>query len=397
MKRIAKTIVASMTAAVLAASSASAAGTGLFTDFGQEYNMISGYGIPEPAGDVIALDDIGISVTLSDYKTVRQSDGFVYIFPREDQAMPYVIIGRYDTQADNFADAFTAYMAGNHPDIRVASEPAPVTINNNVFSRIVYEYTTSGYTVTDTRLFLGQNGYTYMFGSKEVPALGFYLSTGYLDQTAQSFAMLSGGYSDYQYHVDAQTSVEGKPEMGGVGGDILVDTPEDGGSSTEDTGNVESIDEPEDEFGGSIVFKESAAAFNGSWISFDDGFKLYMPNNWTQYPLSAEQRQQGALFLAYDGNVASNPPYIEVDWTSSEGISTLDGLADDLRSNGYQVDDKLLVNGFPCVSYSSSSSNISGLMFFHPQTTDYVFVVIAGAYSTSVDTLAAILCSLSPN
>ena len=42
--------------------------------------------------DIIALDDIGISVQVSDYTAIRQNDGFVYIYTMADDSIPYVII-----------------------------------------------------------------------------------------------------------------------------------------------------------------------------------------------------------------------------------------------------------------------------------------------------------------
>ena len=61
-------------------------------------------------GDVIALDDLGISVQLSSYTAVAEKDGYVYIYTGADGSIPYVIVGVYDTDAADFADQFTEYM-----------------------------------------------------------------------------------------------------------------------------------------------------------------------------------------------------------------------------------------------------------------------------------------------
>ena len=39
--------------------------------------------------DIIALDDIGISVQVSDYTAIRQDDGFVYIYTMADDSICY--------------------------------------------------------------------------------------------------------------------------------------------------------------------------------------------------------------------------------------------------------------------------------------------------------------------
>ena len=122
-----------------------------------------------------------------------------------------------------------------------------------------------------------------------------------------------------------------------------------------------------------------------------------MHSEWLSYELSDEQKQAGALFLAYDGSRTGNPPYIEVDFGSSEGCSTLDELAAVLTDAGYIVEDKISFNGIPCISYSKPADDMTGIMFSHPQTTDYIMVVIAGQLSVDEDTLSCILCSLSPN
>lgn len=378
-------------------------GLSIFGDLGQENNQIvAPQSILPSTEDVVALDDIGISISVSDYVSITQNDGFVYMYTLEEGSMPYVIIGRYGAVSDDFADAFTAYMSECYADLRVAEEETGVTINGNVFSRIGYEYTASGYTIKDTRLFFGWNGSTYMFGTKEVPALNYMVPTGYLDQVAGSFAPLAGGDGDYEKHVDSNRSVTGSgpsvADIGGFGTDVLTD---DGGSEDDTTigGSVGGIGGAggDTDISGSIVFDESVADFEGTWVDFQDGFKLYLPTNWSQYPLSDEEKNAGALYLAYDASAAENVPYIEVDWTTSEGVTTLDGIASEIAAAGYTVNDKISVNGIECVSYDNAQEDMSGLMFFHPQTKDYVFVVIAGSYSGNVDTLAAILCSLSPN
>ena len=379
-----------------------------FTGFGQEANQIlAPQGILPYGEDVVALDDLGISISAADYTAIRQEDGFVYVYTDTEGSMPYVIIGRYDIASDGFTDAFSAYMAGSYADLRISEAAAPYTIGGNTFSRIVYEYTVSGYTVTDTRMFYGWNNYTYMFGTKEVPALGYFVGSGVLEQIAASMAPLAGGDDDYARHVDSNRSVTGGAaqgmDLGGRSGSMGDDFFEGSDVSTEagyadDTVNgLDSIQAADADVAGTILFDESVADYEGKWLTFDDGFKLYMPAAWTQYPLTTEDQNNGALFLAYDASgLTDNPAYIEVDWAETQGESSLDDLASLIEMSGYTVDDKISVNGIPCVAYGSRESDLSALMFYHPLTTDYVFVVIAGSYSTDVDTLAAILCSLTP-
>ena len=65
----------------------------------------------EKKDDVIALKDLGISVTADHYTTIREDDDeLVYIYTNEDESIPYIIIGQYEFTSDDFADDFTEYM-----------------------------------------------------------------------------------------------------------------------------------------------------------------------------------------------------------------------------------------------------------------------------------------------
>ena len=407
MKKRMKAAACALLAAVLVSGTVHA--ESLFSGLGQEIDQLSftpmGVGADQT---VVALDDIGISVSVSQYTAIRQEDGFVYIFTQDDRSMPYVIVGSYGYSSDGFVNDFTDFMTEKYPDLRITIQPASITLNNIPFTSITYSYMVSGYSVTDTRLFTALNGFTYMFGAKEVLELGYELPVGFLERTAGSYSMLAGGWDDYANHVDADHSLEGgsadTPGLDNTGGDFLPGptdgNPEPAPGPGNDEGPTSGPVDPNpmpDDVSGQINFKESVANYNGVWIPFDDGFKLYMPSDWLSYELSQEQKQAGALFLAYDGSRAGNPPYIEVDFGSSEGCSTLDELAAVLTDAGYIVEDKISFNGIPCISYSNPSDDMTGLMFFHPQTTDYIMVVIAGQLSVDEDTLSCILCSLSPN
>lgn len=142
-------------------------------------------------GEIIDLDELGISITVSDYRSIAQEDGFVYIYTMEENSIPYVIIGGYEGRMDDFAGAFTEYMRGEYSDLSVVLPTETVTICGKDFSKIVYSYSVSGYTVRDTRLFYGENNVTYMFGTKEIPAIDYTVPEGILENTAGSFAYLA--------------------------------------------------------------------------------------------------------------------------------------------------------------------------------------------------------------
>jgi len=405
-------ITAVITAALFAAGTVGAESA----ETGEELSIFGGIGasndlampdMDEPVGgDVIALDDISISVEVPEYKVIKQEDGFVYIYTGEEGYIPYVIIGAYDFVSDNFADSFTEYMSGVYSDLDVTEAPVHVTLNGMDFEQIGYEYSAGDYTISDTRLFTQWNSRTLMFGMKEVPETGDVIGTNFLNNVAGSYLPLAGGDDDYVNHVDADRSVWGPWSTIPGANDPVIDGPEPepdpgsagtvGGISSPVGSGTDNEPEGQDEPSGRINFDESVAGYEGTWVSFEDGFKLYLPSVWSIYDLSDEQRNAGAIYMVFDGDNPVNPAYVEVDFTASEGITTLDEAAEVLRYAGYTIDDILDVNGMPCVAYSSAERDLTGLMFFHPMSKDYIMVVIGGSYSGNADTIASILCSLTP-
>lgn len=402
-------VTAVFTAALLAAGT-------VYAEAGEELSIYGGIGLSndlaapgmdEPVGgDVIALDDISISVEVPEYKVIKQEDGFVYIYTGEEGFIPYVIIGAYDFVSDNFADSFTEYMAGVYSDLDVTEAPVHITLNGMDFEQIGYEYSAGNYTISDKRLFTQWNGRTLMFGLKEVPETGDVIGANFLNNVAGSYLPLAGGDGDYVNHVDADRSVWGPWTTIPGDNDPVIEGPDPepapgsegtvGGSSSSVGSGMDNAPDGQDEPAGRINFDESVAGYEGTWVNFEDGFRLYLPSVWSICDLSDAQRNAGAIYMVYDGNNPVNPAYVEVDFTASEGITTLDEAAEILRYAGYTIDDILDVNGMPCVAYSSAERDLTGLMFFHPMSKDYIMVVIGGSYSGNTDTIASILCSLTP-
>lgn len=145
---------AALCAVLLMSTGVNAEGLDIFGQASGENNNLA---IPEQTfaaeGDLIALDEVGITIVADDYTSIREEDGFVYVYTDADGSIPYVIIGRYDMVSDDFAAEFTEYMSGIYSDLRVTSEAAPLVLNGTTWTKIQYEYTISGYTGRDTRLF----------------------------------------------------------------------------------------------------------------------------------------------------------------------------------------------------------------------------------------------------
>lgn len=414
-RRIPQILVSALlTAGMLFCSSTSVQAELNFGELGSENNQIAAPAAGITASsEAIALDDLGISIAPGSYISIEQTDGFVYVYTQESGTIPYVIVGCYNITAEDFTDQFTQYMAQEYSDLQVTSQESMITLNDREFSGIVYSYHVGDYVVQDTRLFFAENGNTYMFGAKEIPELSYYVGST-LEETAGSFAHLAGGDSDYTKHVDGTRSVTsdaaasdpiediestvsdvlgqggvGKDQSsGGTVGNIggVSSSVEDGQTDTENTDSSSM---------GSITFSQENVSFAGTWVPFEDGFKLYLPNDWDVYELSDEQTQQGVLFAAGDTSGVQNPPRISVVWVYSDGAQSLEELAADLTQGGYQVDDLVSINGIPCISYRVEESDCSAIMFFHPTNKQYLFCVTGAGYAANTDMICHILTSLS--
>lgn len=386
-------------------------------ELGEEANQIAASvaGVSY-SSDVVALDDLGISVAPSDYVAIQQVDGFVYIYTQETDCIPYVIVGYYDMVAEDFASQFTQYMTESYENLQVISPEAAVTVGDREYTYIQYSYSVSGYTVRDSRLFLPENGRTYMFGAKEIPELSLYVGSN-LEEVAGSFAYLAGGDSDYAKHVDstrsvvpdAQATVDNIEDTVGdiveeqssgdsniAGGTVGDNSGTAGGSAGGTTSGTEDSDVSDSSAGySSITFSQDKANYEGTWVPFEDGFQLYLPSAWNTYELTEDQVNQGVLYLAGDASGADTAPAVSVVWAYSDGAETINDLATAIRQGGYQVDDLVSINGIPCVSYRLEDGDCSAIMFFHPTNKDYVFCVTATQYTANVDMICSILTSLS--
>ncbi len=423
-------------------------------------------------GGVIDLDDVGICVTAGAFEEAEQKDGYVYLYTMRKDTIPYVIIGRYDVQAENFVPSFTDYMKSSYADLHVAREAEELTIGDNLYSRIVYEYSSGDHVIRDTRMFCEWGTATYMFGSKEILSMGYLIPDGYLYQVAGSIAPLAGDSPGDRKYVDAGHSLQGPrlsaeetavlPEMielGGVGMAAPVilgeygseldqelimdeDNQDEGREAGPDEGQGQemSLDEgqgqelgpdegqeagpdqslsqeaghdgsrdqeagPDEGQGQADISHDAqdrsadlnadAYDYDGSWILFEDGFRLCLPNGWGVQNLSEDEVNSGALFCAGEFSGIPDAPFISVSWAPAGEAATLEEASRMVTDMGYQLQGIVSVNGISCVHYRGEAQDVEGLLFFHPRSMDYMIAVCASGIREHKDMQLAILASLT--
>lgn len=158
-----------------------------------------------------------------------------------------------------------------------------------------------------------------------------------------------------------------------------------------------------DELEGSIAFTEASAGFRGTWVPFQDGFKIYLPSEWVYYVLNDQETAKGVLYHAGNdgrdsvvGNVRMD---VVVCYSEAGQLRTLGDLEAKLESK-YTGVSKIGINGIPCVTYESVDGDHRGIAFFHPGNSNYIFTIGVSPYGANDQTVSnvgsAILCSVSP-
>lgn len=409
-KGIRKLIIAMLVLTLLASAAPAMAAEGddglsIFGNLGDKANGLSAAEVadtPAPTvttGDLIALDDLGVSVRASSYTGVEQDEyDCVYFYAMAEGSIPYVMLKRYDFTADDFTDQFTDYMASNYSDLREAGRGTSST-GDKVYNMVIYNYSINGYFTLDRRLFIEMNGCTYMIATKETAELGLSLPDGFLDPIMDSLELITGDYDDYPLHVDSTHSLG--PSL--TVPDISADDPAPTGTSLPTVGNstapVSSVlgTPQKSGYDDVIEFDPAAAAYAGTWVQFEDGFKLYLPSDWSELQLNDDDRETGILYAAYDTSSDNSFAQVVVGWSTDTTVHSVDDMKRAFEeTEGMDAEDTMLINGIPCASFSDPDDIYSGIVFFHPLEGEPYFIsIVVGDYSANPDICKTILCSLS--
>ncbi len=131
------------------------------------------------AGDNFdTLADWDIKIAVPDGATAVLQGNEYYLYARRAGSIPYVLLRtyRYDS-AERFVKDFTAALQKERADLTLTSELEPKAVGNKLCYEIDYSYSFSGHEITVRLLATTVGERTYMFLSKEVPALGLTVGT----------------------------------------------------------------------------------------------------------------------------------------------------------------------------------------------------------------------------
>jgi len=144
-----------------------------------------------------------------------------------------------------------------------------------------------------------------------------------------------------------------------------------------------------------VEFDPATAPYDGEWVPFEDGFRLYVPVDWRAYEITEVESAAGLFYRAGDETSAAAVSYL-----SAGGLQTLDALAGDLERSGFSGIERLQLNGIEAVGFERPSDDYRGVAFFHPSVPGYILLIyvspLGEAGSEAEARGMALLDSVSP-
>lgn len=144
-------------------------------------------------------------------------------------------------------------------------------------------------------------------------------------------------------------------------------------------------------------FDEADAPYDGAWLPFEDGFRLYLPGDWAPVALSGAQRDAGLFYRAGSGDGMMG---LAVGYMRAGSLATVDALARDFEAVGYESVTQQSLNGIPAIGFERPRDGYRGVAFFHPVYPDYVMYVYVSPLAprgTEADRIGrTLLASISP-
>ena len=139
-----------------------------------------------------------------------------------------------------------------------------------------------------------------------------------------------------------------------------------------------------------VEFEEDEAAFEGVWMEFEDGFRLYLPKDWKSIEVTDEEDTEGVIFQA-----VGEQEGLRVSFAAWEQEPSLEDIYSQYLESGATSCERLTINGIPCAFVQNEAEDYLGLTFLHPDIRGFVLTVLFTPWSER-ELGAEILCSLSP-
>ncbi len=143
-----------------------------------------------------------------------------------------------------------------------------------------------------------------------------------------------------------------------------------------------------------ITFDESAAAYEGDWLTFDDdGFMVYLPSDWIDVDVTDEMMASGTYYAATSADGAYA---MTVSYSDESGVTSNDDLAAQLTAAGYDGVTQVVINGISVVGYDITAQDVTGMAFLDSNGAMYVFSFTPASDEAYAAIGQTIVSSLSP-
>lgn len=100
------------------------------------------------------------------------------------------------------------------------------------------------------------------------------------------------------------------------------------------------------------------AAFEGSWVQFEDGFEIYLPSDWLVVDPTDEMLQSGVFYAVTSPDGARS---LQVAWSEEAGAEDANAVKAQLEA-AYTDVQILNINGIDFVTYEDVQNDSTGIV-----------------------------------
>ena len=151
-----------------------------------------------------------------------------------------------------------------------------------------------------------------------------------------------------------------------------------------------------------MEFDPEEAPYVGEWVSFEEGFRIYVPVEWESVSVDDEMKESGFLYKVLapldDPEEDLEPSGINVIHFKDTGISTLSEAGEVLEDYDLVYNGLVKMNNIPCVAYTSSEGGdnvVVGIAFFDLEGGSDMFTVQSQHFEEMSSELMTVLMSVS--
>lgn len=144
----------------------------------------------------------------------------------------------------------------------------------------------------------------------------------------------------------------------------------------------------------SIAVAEEVAIedlYDGSWVQFEDGFEIYLPNDWYSFECTEEMNAQGIFYVAGTEDMSYS---CTLAWKALESEISIEDLQAQMVQT-YPDAEVVEVNGVGLITYVDSANNLLNCvamdaaepgfyLFAFSPADDADFQTVAGAIASSI-------------